>query len=83
MVHSGNASWVVEAVLVLYAYLRHAFYGGALIPTTVAALLSRGIPGNVYLRHTDALIGRGVAALSLALTCGVRGWCDAARGGVG
>ena len=42
-------------ILYLYAYLRHAVYGGALIPTTVAALLSRGLAIYVYLRHTGML----------------------------
>ena len=36
MVHSGKASWVVEAVLALYAYLWHADLIGGLIPTTGA-----------------------------------------------
>ena len=42
-----------------------------MIPTTVAALLSRGLPANVYLRHTAALLGRVVASLALAVVCAV------------
>ena len=41
--------------MVLYAYLRHALFGLSRRPTTVAVLLSRGLPVNVCLRHTPIL----------------------------
>ena len=42
-----------------------------LIPRPSLSLLSRGLPADVYLRHTAALLGRVVALLALAVVCAV------------
>ena len=44
-----------STAMALYACLRHALFGVAMKPTAVDALLSRGLPVNVCLRHTPIL----------------------------
>ena len=61
------ATTTVVSAMALYAYLRHALSGCHETPRPSLPLLSRGLPVNVCLRHTTALIGRSVASLSLAV----------------
>ena len=75
MVHSGKASWVVEAVLALYAYLWHADLIGGLIPTTGAvAPLSWVIWRRVPSAHCHSGCGAVTPRWRLA-GAGYDVWC--------